>query len=309
MLFNTSFAPNPFGSPMDGRVFSGEKYRFGFNGMEKVKEITGFDNHYTALYGEYDSRVVFRWNTDTKPVAWESPYAMFRDNPIWYNDPLLDYSKLDAKWRNFINGGNGISHSQTTGEWGYEKGIKDGVEYRDGLTKTERQNKINEFKKENVYIDKLGWIKVGTIRTYTPDFYDKWSEDKSIIGKSTNGIADNWSVTLQNIFIKNWGDGNAYHLNGEMTNTTENVDGFVGIATDLVPSVKVAKGLPFLKKINTAQFSKIFKGNLSRLSPSTKGFINRTINKFVNPINDKISSADIVEEGIDLIPKPNKDAK
>lgn len=90
--------------------------------------MAGVGNHYTALFGEYSPREVHRWNTDPKPVAWESPYAMFRDNPIINIDPLLDYSKLGAKWRNFVNGGNGITQTDGGGknDWGYKTKNKDG---------------------------------------------------------------------------------------------------------------------------------------------------------------------------------------
>ncbi|HTN46334.1 MAG TPA: hypothetical protein VL098_08305 [Flavipsychrobacter sp.] len=103
-----------------------------FNGIEKVNEVAGTGNHYTALFGEYDPRIVYRWNTDPVPVPWESPYVMFRDNPIWYGDPLLDYSRVGAWWRNAVNGGNGISKNEKTGEWGYDIGIPGGVAHRDG---------------------------------------------------------------------------------------------------------------------------------------------------------------------------------
>jgi hypothetical protein len=299
----------PFGSPMDGRTFGSERYVYGFNGMEAVNENSETNYHYTAYYGEYDTRIIWRWNTDPKPVAWESPYAMFRGNPICYVDPLLDYSKLGAKWRNFINNGTGISYTESTGEWGYGRVTKQGwgIEHKDGLSNSERQKRQDEFMKENTYYVNIGWVKVGSIRTYNPDFFYKWSEDKSILGKITYDFADNWSVTMQNLFVKNFRDGNAYHLNGEMTNTIENVEAFAGISTDLIPATKLTKGLTIFKKINAAQFSKIFKGNLSRLSPSTRGFINRTMNKFVNPINERISTGEVVTDGINLLPKPKKD--
>ena len=65
-------------------------YRFGFNGIHKENEVAGVGNHYSALFGEYNPRIVYRWNTDPKPTIGISPYAMFKGNPIWYKDPLLD---------------------------------------------------------------------------------------------------------------------------------------------------------------------------------------------------------------------------
>ncbi len=80
----------PYGMLMMNRYTTGNKFRFGFNGIEKTDEVAGIGNHYTALYGEYDPRVVTRWNTDPKPIVGISPYAMFSGNPIKFNDVLLD---------------------------------------------------------------------------------------------------------------------------------------------------------------------------------------------------------------------------
>ncbi len=65
-------------------------YRYGFNGMEKVDELKGSGNHYTAPFWEYDPRVVRRWNIDSVVKHWESPYAVFHNNPIYFTDPQGD---------------------------------------------------------------------------------------------------------------------------------------------------------------------------------------------------------------------------
>ena len=43
-------------------------------------------NHNTAEFWEYDTRVGRRWNTDPVVKPWESSYACFANNPIWYSD-------------------------------------------------------------------------------------------------------------------------------------------------------------------------------------------------------------------------------
>jgi hypothetical protein len=45
-------------------------------------------NHNTALFWEYDTRLGRRWNIDPVKKEWESPYATFSSNPIWYSDIL-----------------------------------------------------------------------------------------------------------------------------------------------------------------------------------------------------------------------------
>jgi hypothetical protein len=72
----------PFGSPMDGRTFSSDKYRFGFNEQEKDDEVAGAGNINAALYWEYDTRLGRRWNLDPKQNEVISYYACYKNNPI-----------------------------------------------------------------------------------------------------------------------------------------------------------------------------------------------------------------------------------
>jgi hypothetical protein len=73
---------------MPGRSYNANSYRYGgAGGQEKVDEISGVGNHYTAAYWEYDPRLGKRWNTDPVFQPWQSPYATFNNNPIYYIDP------------------------------------------------------------------------------------------------------------------------------------------------------------------------------------------------------------------------------
>ena len=63
-----------------------ENYRFGYNGQEKVDEISGAGNHNTAEFWEYETQLGRRWNLDPKPNPSISPLSVFANNPIWYND-------------------------------------------------------------------------------------------------------------------------------------------------------------------------------------------------------------------------------
>lgn len=70
---------------LPGRKYSaGSGYRYGFNGQEKSDEVG--EGLTTAMFWEYDSRVVLRWNVDPKPTASESPYLCFKGNPILLSD-------------------------------------------------------------------------------------------------------------------------------------------------------------------------------------------------------------------------------
>src|SRR5690554_3372446 len=76
----------------------GDRYRFGFNGQEKVNEIAGMGNHNTAEFWEYDTRLGRRWNLDPVDQINVSNYAVNGNNPIVNIDPLGDiFNKWDAK--------------------------------------------------------------------------------------------------------------------------------------------------------------------------------------------------------------------
>ncbi|MBP7477683.1 MAG: hypothetical protein KA797_04100 [Chitinophagales bacterium] len=91
-----------FGSLMPGRIYSiGQVYRFGFNTQEQDNEVYGKGNLNTAKFWEYDTRLGRRWNRDPIVKPWESLYATFGNNPIYYSDVL----GLDKDHPNTPNGG------------------------------------------------------------------------------------------------------------------------------------------------------------------------------------------------------------
>jgi hypothetical protein len=89
----------PFGMAQPGRNLNSADYKFGYNGQEKVDEISGSGNHNTAEFWEYDPRSTRRWNIDPKPNMSMSSYATFAANPIMYNDIRGDSAwKITNKW-------------------------------------------------------------------------------------------------------------------------------------------------------------------------------------------------------------------
>jgi len=77
----------PFGMAQPGRKYeqAGKSYRYSINGQEKEKELN--ENITSAEYWMYDSRIGRRWNVDPVVKEYESPYAAFGNNPIWFADP------------------------------------------------------------------------------------------------------------------------------------------------------------------------------------------------------------------------------
>ena len=74
----------PYGMTMEKRSFASSEYRFGFNTQEKSTEIG--EDTYTAEFWQYDSRNARRWNVDPVVKHYESSYAAFGGNPIWFAD-------------------------------------------------------------------------------------------------------------------------------------------------------------------------------------------------------------------------------
>ena len=71
---------------MPGRSYqSSSSYRYGMNGQEKDLEI--FEGAMTAEFWEYDSRLGRRWNRDPITYPWQSSYATFNNNPVYFSDP------------------------------------------------------------------------------------------------------------------------------------------------------------------------------------------------------------------------------
>jgi hypothetical protein len=75
---------------MPERSINSAGARFGFNGQEKVNEISGVGNNNTALFWEYDTRTGRRWNLDPVDQVSISNYSVNLLNPIMMNDPNGD---------------------------------------------------------------------------------------------------------------------------------------------------------------------------------------------------------------------------
>ena len=76
---------------MPGRTYAlpgsvDDTYRYSHNGQEKDNEI--FVGALSAEYWEYDSRTGRRWERDPLSYDWQSSYACFNNNPVYYRDAL-----------------------------------------------------------------------------------------------------------------------------------------------------------------------------------------------------------------------------
>ncbi len=61
-------------------------YRYFFNGQETDNEVLGEGVSLSAEFWQYDTRLGRRWNVDPMFKEYESPYACFAGNPVWFAD-------------------------------------------------------------------------------------------------------------------------------------------------------------------------------------------------------------------------------
>lgn len=132
-------------------------------------------------------------------------------------------------------------------------------------------------------------------------FTEKWASSNNIFAKISYSTLNDWYIGLQALscgaFARpEWENPITGACFGNLDGTPNytQTDAIPGIVTAVFPSGCATKGLSPLKKLNAAQFSKTFKGSLSRLKPAHRGVINRTMNKGIDKVNDKIGSGDII---------------
>jgi N-acetylmuramoyl-L-alanine amidase len=70
---------------MPGRKWTASDYRYSMNGQEHEDAV--FVGAQSAEYWMYDARLGKRWERDPITYPWQSPYATFNNNPIYYADP------------------------------------------------------------------------------------------------------------------------------------------------------------------------------------------------------------------------------
>ena len=81
--------------PQPPRYYNGG-YRYFFNGQEADNEVLGEGMSLSAEFWQYDTRLGRRWNVDPVFKEYESPYACFAGNPVWF----ADYRGVDTSFEN-----------------------------------------------------------------------------------------------------------------------------------------------------------------------------------------------------------------
>jgi hypothetical protein len=95
-----------FGMEMPGRSL-GSDYKYGMNGQMKEGEV--FEGFMSADYWGYDARLGRRWELDPITYSWQSGYACFNNNPIFFADPLGLEGEGGPKKGDVYNCGDGTT--------------------------------------------------------------------------------------------------------------------------------------------------------------------------------------------------------
>jgi RHS repeat-associated protein len=223
-------------------------YRYGYQGQFAEKdEETGYNFFELRNYDP----AIGRWTaTDPYSQYW-SPYNGMGNNPINSTDSDGGYSRFGAWWRSGFGLNGRVYQSGVDGAkqvWGYER---DGVHY------------FGEDARNN-------YSSAPMIREWKPNFLQRWGMSDNWFAETTYEFTDGVYVTGQ--FFTPW--KRKSHLDGRDVVGDDAAEAFAGNATNLIPA---SKGL----KLTAPQFSKLFKGSLSKLQPKVRGVINRIMNKTV----------------------------
>ncbi len=124
---------------MPGRQFVGTGYKYGFNGQEKDDEVAGAGSVNTAEYWEYDSRIGRRWNKDPIVKPWESSYACFANNPIYFSD-ILGLTPTDPPKIGYVD-------PETGNTWSKDGWVLPDINIEDEGPKGEHGPKTSELPK------------------------------------------------------------------------------------------------------------------------------------------------------------------
>ena len=136
---------------------------------------------------------------------------------------------------------------------------------------------------------------------YEPSFMERWAQSDNFFAALAYGTLNDMYIGLQAASFgllqreewKNPLTGSCFgNLDGSPN--YNQTDAIPGIISTIFPVSKSAEGLKLLKKLNAADFSKLFKGTLSRLKPATRGFLNRGMNKGIEKVNNKISTGQVL---------------
>jgi hypothetical protein len=223
-------AAYPFGSVLSS--VSKGVYRYGWQNQERVDEISGNGNHYTAMFWEYDTRIGRRWNVDPVDKPWESSYACFWNNPIRVIDPNGDDGYVDEDGNYLGDDGDKKSHETRVinkGVWESTIGKNDKGELN------EITADIRKTLQTNIGTDKEGNT-IGTSK-----LLDQYEKGIRISDKTWKTLTDNGGKKLSP-YVTNNSNSTVYYkpegqVDGKNVNPYQSGTGSIKANTDLYSPV------------------------------------------------------------------------
>jgi len=250
----------PFGLAMDGRSWSSEPYRFGYQGQfSEYDEETGWNAFELRMY---DSKIG-RWTSFDPLRAEFSPYMAMGNNPLWYVD-RMGGDKNPWQWFKGLFGfGSEINRSELDGSF----------------SEDDFDPEIDVLVLDDANIE-VKAQRIMEIRQHKPNF---WGRTQNKIAKSPVGIrhVGQFTYNLADVFylsVIQYGQANRMHLNRVGSTGEENLNAFVNTLGSSIPYSKISR--PAIRGISASQFSSLFRGTfISRLKPKIRGQINTQLNK------------------------------
>lgn len=241
----------PFGLQMrglSGMALNRLQNDYMYNGIEKISEFEL--DVYDAIFRNLDPQIGRWWQLDplmADAVAF-SPYNSNFNNPANLADPKGDYPIVDAALMlQAIQKGLGyiLPAVEVTAKTLVKKGASEiGMRfvtnsYRalDALRAAQAVRTTQRFQRLAVDLQHVyGWtpptyVDPGTIKQFTPNFADNWSESNNWFAKGSYEMSDGFWVTAQSLtpFVDN-----VKHINGSVANGKEKVEGFVSATNTVV---------------------------------------------------------------------------
>jgi hypothetical protein len=211
---NTGISYYPFGMTMPKRSFKPADYRYGFGAHEKDDEVSGNGNHLSFGDYGYDPRLGRRWNVDPMLKDWESPFATFADNPIYYVDPNgLDWVHRTTNGVNEYYYDRKVrSQTDVDNKYGQDAGvshIKDGTTF----TAKNKNGDVNTYTFTNDSENNLYGTVADKDGNIMPNDQIIYGRDYTIFGTSDNSL--NAETLHKNLFGSSYtGPNNPIDYNG-----------------------------------------------------------------------------------------------
>ncbi len=180
----------PFGMLQPGRNSNATDYRYGYQGSEKIDEVSGSGNHYSTHFRELDVRTNHWWTPDPKTSAspWLSPYVSMSNNPIMLVDPLGDKEYKSVRQFERQNKGKTWEKNKGAGDWLRSDRIENSNVWKNANEHNlQHQEGYNEYNSISQRRDFYQWFQTTTEQQGSET---KWAGAATIVARQMAQVDD-----------------------------------------------------------------------------------------------------------------------